>query len=116
MLKSDTQADLLTAIKSILANSKFISPGVAGQLIEGCAAGKETVASNSSRDTLTNQERKILKLIAEGYKNREIADYLSISVNTVRKHRQHLMQKLHVCDVASLKELAVSKGLITITK
>jgi DNA-binding NarL/FixJ family response regulator len=54
-----------------------------------------------------------LKLIAEGYKNKEIADFLCISVKTVEKHRANLMQKLDLHSVSTLTALAIEKGLIT---
>jgi DNA-binding NarL/FixJ family response regulator len=54
-----------------------------------------------------------LKLIAEGYKNKEIADFLCISVKTVEKHRANLMQKLDMHSVSALTALAIEKGLIT---
>jgi DNA-binding NarL/FixJ family response regulator len=112
MLKYDTRADLMTAIKSILSGKQFLSPGVSKQVIEGYIRGGNE-KSKTSWDTLTRREREILKLIAEGYKNRKIADYLCISEKTVVKHRANLMQKLDMHNVAALTEFAISKGLIT---
>jgi DNA-binding NarL/FixJ family response regulator len=112
MLKYDTQADLLTAIKSILSGKQFLSSGVSKQVIEGYIRGRNE-KSKTSWDSLTKREREILKLIAEGYKNRKIADYLCISEKTVVKHRANLMKKLDMHNVAALTEFAISKGLIT---
>jgi DNA-binding NarL/FixJ family response regulator len=112
MLKYDTRADLMTAIKSILSGKQFLSPGVSKQVIEGYIRGGNE-KSKTSWDTLTRREREILKLIAEGYKNRKIADYLCISEKTVVKHRANLMKKLDMHNVAALTEFAISKGLIT---
>lgn len=113
MLKYDTQAELMTAIKSILAGKQYLSPGVSKQVIEGYLEGGTALKSKSSWETLTRREREILKLIAEGYKNREIADYLCISEKTVVKHRANLMEKLDMHNVSSLTAYAVGKGLIT---
>ena len=113
MLKYDTQAELMSAIKSILAGKQYLSPGVSKQVIEGYLEGGTALKSKSSWETLTRREREILKLIAEGYKNREIADFLCISEKTVVKHRANLMEKLDIHNVSSLTAYAVSKGLVT---
>jgi len=113
MLKYDTQAELMTAIKSILNGKQYLSPGVSKQVIEGYLEGGTTLKSKSAWETLTRREREILKLIAEGYKNREIADYLCISEKTVVKHRANLMAKLDIHNVSALTAYAVNKGLVT---
>jgi len=74
--------------------------------------GKKASAIRSSWETLTQREREILKLVAEGHKNKEIADLLCISLKTVEKHRANLMEKLDLHNVASLTALAAEKGLI----
>jgi len=113
MLKYDTQADLITAIKGILTGKQYLSPGVSKQVIKGYLEGGTSVKSKSSWDTLTKREREIVKLIAEGYKNREIADYLCISEKTVVKHRANLMKKLDIHNVSALTTYAASKGLVS---
>jgi DNA-binding NarL/FixJ family response regulator len=113
MLKYDTQAELLTAIKSILGGKHYLSPGVSAQVIEGYLDGHKTIKHKSSWDTLTKREREVLKLVAEGYKNREIADYLCISAKTVVKHRSNLMEKLDIHNISTLTAYAVTKGLVT---
>jgi DNA-binding NarL/FixJ family response regulator len=113
MLKYDTQGELMTAIKSILNGKAYLSPGVSEQVIEGYLEGQRTVKSQSVWDTLTKREREILKLIAEGYKNREIADYLCISEKTATKHRSNLMEKLNLHSVSALTAFAIEKGLVT---
>ncbi|MBW1856291.1 MAG: response regulator transcription factor [Thermodesulfobacteriota bacterium] len=113
VLKNDTQAELMTAIKSVLEGKSYLSPGVSQKVIEGYVEGSKTVKTKSSWDTLTQREREILKLIAEGYKNREIADDLCISIKTVVKHRANLMEKLDLHNVSALTTFAIEKGLVT---
>ena len=113
MLKYDTQVELMTAIESVLQGKRYLSPGVSQQVVEGYLQGNITIKSDSSWDTLTKREREVLKLIAEGHKNREIADYLCISENTVVKHRANLMEKLDMHNVSALTAYAVRKGLAT---
>ena len=113
LLKNDTQEELMTAIKSVLEGKSYLSPGVSQKVIEGYVEGSKTVKTKSSWDTLTQREREILKLIAEGYKNREIADDLCISIKTVVKHRANLMEKLDLHNASALTTFAIEKGLVT---
>jgi DNA-binding NarL/FixJ family response regulator len=111
-LKDSTHAELMLAIKNVLAGKHYISPGISGKVIDGYLEGRKTVKPRTSWETLTHREREILKLIAEGYKNKEIADYLCISPKTVEKHRANLMQKLNLHSTSALTTLALEKGLI----
>jgi DNA-binding NarL/FixJ family response regulator len=113
VLKDSTQAELMMAIKSVLSGKHFISPGISEKVIEGYLDGRKILKTRTSWDTLTHREREILKLIAEGYKNKKIADLLCISVKTVEKHRANLMQKLDLHSTSALTTLALEKGLIS---
>jgi DNA-binding NarL/FixJ family response regulator len=113
MLKYDTQAELMSAIKSILAGKQYLSPGVSKQVIEGYLEGKKTLKTQTSWETLTQREREILKLIAEGYKNKEIAEDLCISPKTVEKHRANLMEKLDLHSIQALTAFAIERGLVS---
>ena len=112
VLKDATHAELLMAIKNVLMGKPYLSPGVSEKVIEGYLDGKKTVKDKSAWQTLTDREREILKLIAEGYKNKEIADYLCISLKTVEKHRANLMKKLDLHNTAALTAFAMKKGLV----
>ncbi len=112
VLKDATHAELLMAIKSVLMGKRYLSPGVSEKVIEGYLEGRKTLRSSTPWDTLTQREREVLKLIAEGYKNKEIADYLYISVKTAEKHRANLMKKLDLHSTSSLTAFAMEKGLV----
>ena len=112
LLKDSSQSELIMAINNVLAGKRYLSPGVSEKVIEGYLEGKKTVKTHTVWDTLTQREREILKLIAEGYKNKEVADYLCISLKTVEKHRANLMKKLDLHNAASLTAFAMEKGLI----
>jgi DNA-binding NarL/FixJ family response regulator len=112
-LKDSTHAELGIAIKNVLSGNHYISPGISGRVIEGYLEGRKPLKATSPFETLTQRERGILKMIAEGYKNKEIADYLCISVKTVEKHRANLMQKLDLHNVSALTAFAMEKGLVT---
>ena len=113
ILKDSTHAELEIAIKNVLGGKYFISPGISEKIIGGYLKGKKPLELASPWETLTQRERGILKLIAEGYKNKEIADYLCISVKTVEKHRANLMQKLDLHNISDLTAFAIEKGLVT---
>jgi two-component system, NarL family, response regulator NreC len=112
-LKDSTHVELLMAIRSVLDGKQYISPGISEKVIEGYLEGRKTLKTRTSWETLTQREREILKLIAEGYKNKEIAEDLCISPKTVEKHRANLMQKLDLHSTSALTALALEKGLIS---
>jgi DNA-binding NarL/FixJ family response regulator len=113
ILKDSTHAELVLAVKNVLSGKHYISPGISEKVIEGYLEGKKALKTKSSWETLTQREREILKLIAEGYKNKEIADYLCISPKTVEKHRANLMEKLDLHNVQALTTFAIEKGLVS---
>jgi two-component system response regulator NreC len=113
VLKEASYDELLMAILNVMKGKQYISPEISGTIIEGYLEGKKSVQTDSPWETLTKRERQILKLIAEGYKSREIADYLHISLHTVETHRARLMQKLNLHNTAALVTFAMEKGLVT---
>lgn len=115
VLKDATHAELMMALDHVLMGKRYISPGISEKVIEGYLDGKKTVKSHTSWETLTHREREILKLIAEGHRNKEIAQYLCISVKTVEKHRANLMEKLDLHNVQALTAFAIEKGLVSRT-
>ena len=112
VLKDATHGELITAIKSVMGGKSYLSPGVSEKVIEGYLEGKKSNRSLSSWESLSQREREVLKLIAEGYKNKEIAEDLCISLKTVEKHRANLMKKLDLHNAAALTVYAVDKGLV----
>ena len=112
LLKDASHDELLMALESVLEGKRYLSPGVSEKVIEGYLEGKKTIKTRSSWDTLTQREREILKLIAEGHRNKEIADYLCVSLKTVEKHRANLMKKLGLHNAAALTAFAMERGLL----
>jgi DNA-binding NarL/FixJ family response regulator len=113
ILKDATHSELMLAMDNIFSGKSYLSPGISEKVIEGYLEGRKSVKSSTSWDTLTQREREILKMIAEGYRNKDIADYLCISAKTVEKHRANLMKKLDLHSASSLTAFAMEKGLIT---
>jgi len=112
ILKEATHAELLMAIKDVLRGKRYLSPEVSEKVIEGYLEGKRSLKTATPLEKLTLREREILKLVAEGYKNKEIADYLCISLKTVEKHRDNLMKKLDLHSASELTAFAMERGLV----
>jgi DNA-binding NarL/FixJ family response regulator len=113
ILKDSTHSELVMAVKKVLSGKHYISPEISEKVIDGYLEGKKALKSRTSWEILTQREREILKLIAEGYKNKEIAEDLCISVKTVEKHRANLMEKLNLHSASALTAFAMEKGLIS---
>ena len=111
-IKDASRPELMVAIDSVLQGKSYISPGISDQVIDGYLNGRKTLKKESDWDTVTQREREVLKLLAEGYSNKEIAGFLHISVKTVEKHRSNLISKLDIHNVAQLTTFAIQKGLI----
>jgi DNA-binding NarL/FixJ family response regulator len=113
LLKDSTREELLTAIVSVMRGRTFIASGVADRIVTGyldqCATPSRV---RWLSDTLTAREKQVLKLIAEGRRNREIAEYLFVSVKTVEKHRANLMEKLDLHNTAALTSFAIENALV----
>jgi two-component system response regulator NreC len=113
LLKDSTRAELLMAAKKVLSGKPYISPEISEKVIEGYLEGRKGLRVQTAWETLSSREREILKLIAEGYKNKEIAQDLCISVKTVEKHRSNLMEKLNLHNAQALTSYAIEKGLVS---
>jgi len=115
-IKDASRNELMLAIDSLLEGKSYISPGISDQVMEGYLTGRKTLKENSRWDTVTQREREVLKLLAEGYTNKDIADFLHISVKTVEKHRANLIGKLDLHNIAQLTAFAIENGLVETKK
>jgi two-component system response regulator NreC len=114
LLKDASRAELLMAIHSVMSGKTFISPAVADRIVSGYLdQDNGDTALRSRSDTLTAREKQVLKLIAEGRRNRDIAEYLFVSVKTVEKHRANLMGKLNLHNTAALTSFAIENAMVT---
>ncbi len=112
VLKEDAEGELFTAIDAIRRNQVYITPSLLGDLKEDwvrvCRGDRKLPFSQP----LTVREKEILKLIAEGKSNREIAEVLFISIYTVQRHRANMMEKLNAKKTADLVRHAMQKGYL----
>ena len=112
-LKDAGRNELRMAVESVLAGNTYLSPGISEQVMEGYIEGRKKLKTKTTWDTVTQREREVLKLLGEGYQNKEIAELLHISVKTVEKHRANIMGKLDLHNAAALTAYAIEKGLVT---
>jgi DNA-binding NarL/FixJ family response regulator len=112
-IKDAGRDELMVAIDSVLEGKTYISPGIADNVMEGYLEESKRLKTRTSWDTVTQREREVLKLLAEGYLNKEIAEFLHISVKTVEKHRANIMNKLDLHNASALTAYAIEKGLVT---
>jgi DNA-binding NarL/FixJ family response regulator len=112
-LEKQTSAEVLTqAIREVAAGRSYYSPSIAKRLRAAAGKGqdhKDTLGSATAH--LTSRETEVLQLVAEGSANKQIAAELGISIKTVEKHRQRLMDKLDLHDIASLTRYAIGRGI-----
>jgi DNA-binding NarL/FixJ family response regulator len=113
LLKGATDDDLLPAIRAVAAGKPFFSPAVAAVLVDDYVRRLQARGAADSFDLLTDREKEVLQLIAEGRSNREVATQLAVGVSTVETHRANLMQKLNLHSTAEIVLYAVRKGIIT---
>ena len=115
-IKDSSREELMMAIDSVLDGKTYISPAISDQVMEGFLSSRKRLKEKTRWDTITPREREVLKLLAEGYSNKEIGDLLNISVKTVEKHRANLIGKLDLHTVAELTAYAIQNGLIETPK
>jgi DNA-binding NarL/FixJ family response regulator len=111
-LKTSDHGELLFAIRTVLSGKTYVSPEISDRLLEGYLESKQRLKQKSSWESLTQREIEVLKLVGEGYRNKEIGDLLCISVKTVEKHRANIMQKLDLHSASALTAYAIDKGLV----
>jgi DNA-binding NarL/FixJ family response regulator len=113
LLKQTAAADLVKAIREVKKGNAYFSPLIAKRLREkSCAPAVSPEQVKEPEIELTPREAEVLQLIAEGFANKQIAAELNLSVKTVEKHRQQVMQKLKIHDIAGLVRHAAAKGII----
>ncbi len=114
VLKGSPPEELISAIEKVCAGSKYASPAVSEDLFNDFVdMVRSDKGSSDPFDSLSQREREVLKHIVEGLTSREIADKLFVSVSTVKSHRNKIMKKLDVRDMASLVKIAIRKGIIS---
>jgi len=112
VLKKAAGAELAQAIRGVHRGGLVLDPQVAREAVEQAARGE--AASADPYDSLTDREKQVLKLVAEGHSNKEVAEELGISVKTAMSHRERIMEKLQLHSRTDLIRFALKKGVIRV--
>jgi two-component system response regulator NreC len=112
LLKSEADADLIPAVRAVTTGKPFFSPAVAAVLVEDYVRRLQQRGLTDSYHLLTDREKEVLQLLAEGRSNKEVATLLDLGLSTVESHRSNLMEKLNLHNTAEIVLYAVRKGLI----
>ena len=113
LLKDSAEADLIRAIQTVVKGRPFFSPAISQTLLEDFVRQLQQRGLQDSFDLLTDREKEVLQLLAEGRSNKEVASLLNVSVYTVETHRTNLMQKLKLHNTAEIVLYAVRKKIIS---
>lgn len=107
VLKTQTANDLVNAIGEVLGGAIYLSPKVSATVVRSLVTQREPAG-----ELLTNRERQVLQLIAEGKTTKDIARLLNLSIKTAESHRSHIMQRLDMHNIASLVRYAIRRGMV----
>ncbi len=113
LLKDSTESDLVRAVQAVSQGRPFFSPTIAQTLLDDYMRRLRQENLQDSYDLLTDREKEVLQLLAEGKSNKEVATLLNLSLYTVETHRSHLMQKLNLHNTAEIVLYAVRKKIIS---
>lgn len=113
LLKDSAEEDLIRAVRAVHQGKSFFSPTVSKLLLEDYVRQLKQKGEDDSYELLTNREREVLQLLAEGKSNKDVANMLNLSLYTVETHRAHILQKLGLHTVPELILYAVRKGIIS---
>lgn len=113
-IKGGSSSELISALRAVWHGDVFIYPTMAKKLLSDYLQRVKFGQDENTYDGLTNREREVLKLVAEGNTNQEIADLLVLSAATVQTHRAHIMAKLGLHNRTELIKYAIRRGFITL--
>lgn len=116
LLKKAVGEDLLTAIRAVREGKVYVHPSIASDVVDGYLGIQKGELQEDAYDLLTDREKQVLKLVAEGHTHKEAADVLNISVKTVIAHQTNISEKLKIHSRAGLIKFAIQKGIIQIDR
>ena len=114
LLKDSAEPDLVRAVRAVAAGRTFFSPAIADMLFDDYILRLQRHEVQDSYELLTDREKQVLQLLAEGRTNKEVASALSLGVSTVETHRLNLMKKLDLHNTAELVLYAVRKKILRV--
>ena len=114
LLKSAAGTDIITAIQASLRGETYLSPSISNKVVEGYISLKKESHQEDRYNRLSNREREVFQMIAEGRSTKEIAEILFVSPSTVKTHRANIMEKLEMENISQLIQFAIHLGIVEI--
>ena len=112
LLKDSSGRDIIKAIYAAMNNETFLSPGISKKLVDTYLSPRKSFSKADRYKQLTNREREVFQLIAEGHTTRQIAEMLYVSISTIKSHRVKIMEKLRIDNPVKLIHFAIQLGLV----
>ena len=112
LLKDSSGRDIIKAIYAAMKNETFLSPGISKKLVDTYLSPSKSFSKAERYKQLTNREREVFQLIAEGHTTRQIAEMLYVSISTIKSHRVNIMEKLRIKTPVKLIHFAIQLGLV----
>lgn len=112
LLKDASGRDIIKAIHAAMNNETFLSPSISKVLMEAYRSPRKSSSTAERYKLLSNREREVFQLIAEGHTTRRIADMLCVSISTIKSHRAKIMEKLEADSAVKLVHMAIQLGLV----
>ena len=116
LLKDSTGGDIVKAVKAAMAGDTYMSPSVSRLVIEDYVSTRKRSFREDLYNSLSNREREVFQMVAEGRSTREISEVLFISPSTVKTHRSKIMEKLRLENISQLVQFAIRIGIVDIQK
>lgn len=112
LLKDSGGQDIIKAIRAALKNETFLSPSISKKVVDSYLSPTKNSSKAELYKQLSNREREVFQLIAEGHSTREIADMLCVSISTIKSHKAKIMEKLGIKSSIKLVHFAIQLGLV----
>jgi DNA-binding NarL/FixJ family response regulator len=112
LLKDSSGRDIIKAIRAAMKDETFLSPSISKKLVDTYLSPQKSSPKAERYKQLSNREREVFQLIAEGHSTRQIADTLCVSISTIKSHRANIMEKLDISTPVKLVHFAIQLGLV----
>lgn len=117
LVKDSTGSDIMNAIVAAMNGDTYLSPSISRLIIENYASSRKKKSTREELySSLSNREREVFQMIAEGNSTKEISEILFVSLSTVKTHRAHVMEKLQIDNLSQLVQFAIELGIVEIAK
>jgi DNA-binding NarL/FixJ family response regulator len=114
LLKDSTGGEIVKAVSAAMKGDVYLSPSISRRVVEDYLSLKKTSSREDLYAKLSNREREVFQMIAEGHSTRKISDILCVSPSTVKTHRANIMEKLKLKNISQLIQFAIRLGIVDV--